>query len=139
MTFRKKLIRGGRISPCIHTMNLKELFESRVNEMMDRIVEEECDLNNQDVGELFDSYFQEEFNSHEFWWSFDESELTLSNMNELLTCYSSLVADGVADGLDLSVEKLLRLYPHYQLDSWKFIELLKGKFEDSNNNSNSDA
>jgi hypothetical protein len=130
-------------------MNLKELFESSVDEMMDRIVEEQCDLNNKDVEELFDDYFEEDFNSHEFWWSFDESELTLSNMNELLTCYSSLVADGVADGLDLSVEKLLRLYPHYQVDSWRdeFIELLKEKFEESdesdedsdNNNSNSDA
>ena len=130
-------------------MNLKELCESRVDEMMDRIVEEQCDLNNQDVEDLFDSYFEDEFNSHEFWWSFDESELTLSNMNELLTCYSSLVADGVADGLDLSVEKLLRLYPHYRVGLWReeFIELLKGKFEDSdasdedsdNNNSNSDA
>jgi hypothetical protein len=129
-------------------MNLKELFESRVDEMMDRIVEEQCDLNNKDVEELFDTYFEEEFNSHEFWWSFDESELTLSNMNELLTCYSSLVADGVADGLDLSVEKLLRLYPHYRVGLWRgeFIELLKEKFEesdesdeDSDNNSNSDA
>lgn len=115
-------------------MNLKELLESRVNEMMVHIVEEQCELNNRDIEELFDSYFEDEFNSHEFWWSFDESELTLSNMNELLTCYSSMVADGVQDGLDLSVEKLLRLYPHYRVRLWKdeFIELLKEKFEDSN-------
>jgi hypothetical protein len=122
-------------------MNLKALFESRVNEMMDRIVEEQCDLNNQDAEELFDTYFEENFNSNEFWWSFDESELTLSNMNELLTCYSSLMEQGLADGLDLSVEKLLRLYPHYRVNLWKdeFIELLKGKFEESDESDESEG
>jgi hypothetical protein len=111
--------------------NLKELFESSVNEMMDRIIEEESELNNKDFEELFDTYFEDDFNSYYQWWSFNESELTIDNMNELLTCYSSLVADGVQDSLDLSVEKLLRLYPHYQVGLLKdeFIELLKGKFE----------
>jgi len=120
---------------------LKELFESSVNEMMDRIVEEQSDLNNQDLEELFDTYFEEDFNSHYEWWSFNESELTIDNMNELLTCYSSLVSDGLVTHNDLSVEKLLRLYPHYQVGLLKdeFIELLKGKFEsDSDNLSESD-
>jgi len=120
---------------------LKELFESSVNEMMDRIVEEQSDLNNQDLEELFDTYFEEDFNSDYEWWSFNESELTIDNMNELLTCYSSLVSDGLVTHNDLSVEKLLRLYPHYQVGLLKdeFIELLKGKFEsDSDNLSESD-
>jgi hypothetical protein len=123
--------------------NLKEVFESSVNEMMDRIIEEESDLNNQDLEELFDIYFEEDFNSYYEWWSFNESELTIDNMNELLTCYSSLVSDGLAPCNDLSVEKLLRLYPHYRVGLWRgeFIELLKGKFEsssDENNSSESD-
>ena len=112
--------------------NLKELFESSVNEMMDRIVEEQYGLNNQDLEELFDTYFEEDFNSNYEWWSFNE--LTLENMNELLTSYSSLVSDGLAIHEDLSVEKLLRLYPHYRVGLWReeFIELLKKKFEESN-------
>jgi len=122
-------------------MNLKELFESSVNEMIDRIIEEESDLNNRDLEELFDNYFEDDFNSHYQWWSFNESELTIDNMNELLTCYSSLVSEGLVTQNDLSVEKLLRLYPHYRVGLWReeFIELLKGKFEsDSDNLSESD-
>jgi len=122
-------------------MNLKELFESSVNEMIDRIIEEESGLNNRDLEELFDNYFEDDFNSHYQWWSFNESELTIDNMNELLTCYSSLVSEGLVTQNDLSVEKLLRLYPHYRVGLWReeFIELLKGKFEsDSDNLSESD-
>lgn len=122
-------------------MNLKELFESSVNEMIDRIIEEESDLNNRDLEELFDNYFEDDFNSHYQWWSFNESELTIDNMNELLTCYSSLVSEGLVTQNYLSVEKLLRLYPHYRVGLWReeFIELLKGKFEsDSDNLSESD-
>jgi hypothetical protein len=127
-------------------MNLKEVFESSVNEMMDRIIDEESDLNNKDFEELFDTYFEEDFNSYYQWWSFNESELTIDNMNELLTCYSSLVSDGLVTQNDLSVEKLLRLYPHYQVSSLKdeFIQSLKEKIEsssneESDNNTNSDA
>jgi len=122
-------------------MNLKELLESSVNEMMDRIVEEQSDLNNQDLEELFDTYFEDDFNSYQFWWSFDESELTIDNMNELLTCYSRMVSDGLATHNDLSVEKLLRLYPHYRVGLWReeFIELLKGKFESDSDENLSDS
>ena len=122
-------------------MNLKELFESSVNEMIDRIIEEESGLNNRDLEELFDNYFEDDFNSHYQWWSFNESELTIDNMNELLTCYSSLVSEGLVTQNDLSVEKLLRLYPHYRVGLWRdeFIQSLKEKFEsDSDNLSESD-
>jgi len=114
--------------------NLKELFVSCVDEMLDRIVDEESDLNNQDLERFFDNYFEVDFNSHYEWWGeFPVSELTIDDMNELLTCYSSLVSEGLATHEDLSVQKLLRLYPHYQVGLLKdeFIQSLEYKIIES--------
>ena len=113
-------------------MNLKELVEDKCQEIVDEIVENRKDLKHEDAEETFDAYLEEMFDSCEDWWEFQESELNIDNINELLQSYESMKQEfGEPAEQSLSVHYLLTLYGYWFAKTVKdkYVNVLKDAFE----------
>lgn len=112
-------------------MNLKELVEDKCQEIVDEIVENRKDLKHEDAEETFDTYLEEMFNSYADWWEFQESELNIDNINELLQSYESMKQEFGDFTESLSVHYLLSLYGYWFAKTVKdkYVNVLKDAFE----------
>jgi len=118
-------------------MNLQEHVEDKCQEIVDEILVNRQDLNNEDPEEVFDTYFEEKFNSHEYWWEFDHRKLSIQNVNELLDNFEEMrkeVGEPANEGL--SVCYLLQLYGLWVGQSLKdkYLNLLKEGLEEQSDN-----
>ena len=113
-------------------MNLKELVEDKLQAIVDEIVENRQDLHH-DSEDTFDVYFEEMFNSHADWWEFEQSELNIDNINEVLESYEIMKEEfgELPTEQPLSVHYLLTLYGYWfgKTLKDKYVNILKDAFE----------
>jgi hypothetical protein len=112
-------------------MYLKGAVEDKMKEIVEGILENRQDLKNEDPEQVFDTYFEEMFNSYGDWWDFNQSDLTIKNINELLESYENLRNEvGELEG-GLNVTYLLKLYGVWFGKSLtqKYVNLLKDGLE----------
>jgi hypothetical protein len=96
-------------------MDLKELVKARM-ERMHRSNVDDFTYNEWEhiTPDMLESYYEDEweywFNSDRAWWDFDLANLTIQNINELLSVHQQMQEDYDTQLDGSSVEKLLKLY-----------------------------
>jgi len=112
-------------------MNLKACVEKKMDELLEELVENRQDLKHDDPTDTIDVFFDETFNSHEYWWDFDEKELSIRNINELLESYEDMRKEIGETEESLCVDTLIKLYGWWYGHSLKekYANLLKDAYE----------